>query len=150
VAVVFLRLVRLAATHAAPRTASMLADLRQGFHALRQDSATWVIFVVVVIWSLGNSGATLVGMPVLAKLALFHRGPLPRRKDPSLQSLLERDRDKVRVLSMLLRLAENLDRSQSGVVRDARLERVNRGGIGLTVLCPRCHGTKEDVVIAYE
>jgi MFS family permease len=40
VAVVFLRLVQLAATHAAPRTASMLVDLQEGFHALRQDSAT--------------------------------------------------------------------------------------------------------------
>jgi len=27
---------------------------------------------------------------------------------------------------------------------------VTRGGIGLTVLCPRCHGSKEDVLIAYE
>ncbi|HVR86191.1 MAG TPA: hypothetical protein VMU54_17850 [Planctomycetota bacterium] len=27
---------------------------------------------------------------------------------------------------------------------------VNRGGIGLTVLCPRCHGTKDDILIAYE
>lgn len=27
---------------------------------------------------------------------------------------------------------------------------VNRGGIGLTVLCPRCHGTKEDVLVSYE
>ncbi|HLY10142.1 MAG TPA: hypothetical protein VKW04_12615 [Planctomycetota bacterium] len=27
---------------------------------------------------------------------------------------------------------------------------VTRGGIGLTVLCPRCHGTKDDVLVAYE
>ena len=27
---------------------------------------------------------------------------------------------------------------------------VNRGGVGLTVVCPRCHGTKEDVLVAYE
>jgi hypothetical protein len=27
---------------------------------------------------------------------------------------------------------------------------VNRGGIGLTVVCARCHGAKSDIVIAYE
>jgi hypothetical protein len=27
---------------------------------------------------------------------------------------------------------------------------VNRGGIGLTVVCHRCHGTKEDLVVVYE
>jgi hypothetical protein len=27
---------------------------------------------------------------------------------------------------------------------------VNRGGLGLSVVCPRCHGVKEDVVVAYE
>lgn len=27
---------------------------------------------------------------------------------------------------------------------------VKRGGLGLTVVCARCHGTKEDVVVVYE
>lgn len=27
---------------------------------------------------------------------------------------------------------------------------VNRGGLGLSVVCPRCHGTKEDVLVIYE
>jgi len=27
---------------------------------------------------------------------------------------------------------------------------IKRGGIGLTALCPRCHGTKEDVVVVWE
>ncbi|MBI3855554.1 MAG: zinc finger-like domain-containing protein [Planctomycetes bacterium] len=27
---------------------------------------------------------------------------------------------------------------------------VNRGGIGLTVICSRCHGTKDDVILVYE
>ena len=27
---------------------------------------------------------------------------------------------------------------------------VNRGGLGLTVICSRCHGTKEDVLLSYE
>jgi hypothetical protein len=27
---------------------------------------------------------------------------------------------------------------------------VKRGGIGLTVICSRCHGTKEDVILVYE
>jgi MFS family permease len=75
VAVLLLRLVRLAAPRAAPRTASALADLREGVRALRRDAPTWVIFVIVVIWSLGYGGATLVGMPVLAKLALAGGDP---------------------------------------------------------------------------
>jgi hypothetical protein len=27
---------------------------------------------------------------------------------------------------------------------------VNRGGIGLAALCPRCHGSKEDILLVYE
>jgi hypothetical protein len=27
---------------------------------------------------------------------------------------------------------------------------VKRGGLGLTILCNRCHGTKEDVIVVYE
>jgi MFS family permease len=70
VAVVLLRLVRLAVTHAPPRTTSVWGELREGFLALRRDPPTWVVFVVVVIWNLGNGGATLVGVPVLAKVDL--------------------------------------------------------------------------------
>lgn len=27
---------------------------------------------------------------------------------------------------------------------------IKRGGIGLTAICPRCHGSKEDVIVLYE
>ena len=58
---------------------------------------------------------------VIAATCLFHRGGLPRAKDPAFAQLSSKDRGTVRVLSMILRLAENLDRSRSEFVRSALL-----------------------------
>jgi hypothetical protein len=27
---------------------------------------------------------------------------------------------------------------------------VKRGGLGLTIICNRCHGTKEDLIVIYD
>ncbi len=58
---------------------------------------------------------------VMAASALFHRKALPRKKRPEFAERDKRSRRAVRVLSMMIRLAEALDRSHAGVVSHARL-----------------------------
>jgi exopolyphosphatase/guanosine-5'-triphosphate,3'-diphosphate pyrophosphatase len=58
---------------------------------------------------------------IIATTAFYHRKLLPRKKHPEFATLTRQEQRIVRVLCMLLRLAENLDRSQAGSVHDARL-----------------------------
>ncbi|HEX9708537.1 MAG TPA: Ppx/GppA phosphatase family protein [Candidatus Thermoplasmatota archaeon] len=62
----------------------------------------------------------------LAALAYFHRGSGAAKENPRLEGLDKRQREAVGRLSVLLRLAESLDRSRGGVVRSARFH--ERGG----------------------
>ncbi len=56
---------------------------------------------------------------IMADLARFHRKKIPRKKDPDLDDLDEHSQKIVILLSALLRLAESLDRSHTGLVRQA-------------------------------
>ncbi len=58
---------------------------------------------------------------LIATTALFHRRTGPSKKHKEFAALSEFDQEKVRVLSMFLRLAESLDRSHAGIVQHARL-----------------------------
>jgi exopolyphosphatase/guanosine-5'-triphosphate,3'-diphosphate pyrophosphatase len=58
---------------------------------------------------------------VMATVALYHRKTLPGKKHPEFTALNERLQRLVRVLCVLLRLAESLDRSQAGLVQHAWL-----------------------------
>jgi exopolyphosphatase / guanosine-5'-triphosphate,3'-diphosphate pyrophosphatase len=58
---------------------------------------------------------------IIAATALYHRKMLPRKKHPEFSVLTKEAQHVVRILCVLLRLAENLDRSQAGSVQDARL-----------------------------
>lgn len=58
---------------------------------------------------------------LIATTAMFHRRSSPSKKHEAFSSLSEDAQEKVRVLSMLLRLAENLDRSHAGIIQHARL-----------------------------
>jgi exopolyphosphatase/guanosine-5'-triphosphate,3'-diphosphate pyrophosphatase len=58
---------------------------------------------------------------IIAATAMYHRGGLPRLKDGPFSALTANDQTTVRVLSMLLRLAETLDRSQTSCVQSAQL-----------------------------
>jgi hypothetical protein len=50
--------------------AGALAQLREGVAVARADRAVWAAILGVTLFSLGYSGAALVGLPALAKLAL--------------------------------------------------------------------------------
>lgn len=57
---------------------------------------------------------------IIAATALFHRKAVPQRTHPEFAALDPQAQKVVRVLSLLLRFAEGLDRSHAGNVRHAR------------------------------
>ncbi len=63
---------------------------------------------------------------IIANVARFHRKKLPRKKSPQLTELDKYSQKAVIVLSTLLRIAESLDRSHSGLVRSSHFRFVDR------------------------
>ena len=59
---------------------------------------------------------------IIAATALFHRKALPQRGHPEFADLERQPQKVVRILSLLLRLAESLDRSHAGNVRKAHFQ----------------------------
>jgi exopolyphosphatase / guanosine-5'-triphosphate,3'-diphosphate pyrophosphatase len=57
---------------------------------------------------------------ILAAIVLHHRKGLPKRKEEALADLNRRQREVVTVLSMMIRLAEAMDRGHLGQVKDVR------------------------------
>jgi exopolyphosphatase/guanosine-5'-triphosphate,3'-diphosphate pyrophosphatase len=57
---------------------------------------------------------------IIANVARFHRKKLPQKKSPNLTDMDKPSRKAVIVLSTLLRIAESLDRSHSGLVLSSR------------------------------
>ncbi len=70
---------------------------------------------------------------VMATAALFHRKGMPKKKHPEFAALDKRSRGIVEILSVLLRLAEGLDRSHMGIVKRARLRAVNKRRLVLEI-----------------
>lgn len=70
---------------------------------------------------------------VMAATALFHRKGLPTKKRSQMEELDKRARQTVQVLSVLVRLAEVLDRSHTGAVRHAKLRAVNKSRVVLEI-----------------
>jgi exopolyphosphatase/guanosine-5'-triphosphate,3'-diphosphate pyrophosphatase len=59
-------------------------------------------------------------LAIIATTALFHRKVFPRKRHAEFAALDPRAQQIVRVLCTLLRIAESLDRSHAGLVKDAR------------------------------
>ena len=77
---------------------------------------------------------------IIAAIALYHRKALPRKKHPEFGALNKRAQQVVRSLSLLLRFAENLDRSQSGNITHVSFEATSRKRIMLHVASATdCH-----------
>jgi exopolyphosphatase / guanosine-5'-triphosphate,3'-diphosphate pyrophosphatase len=77
---------------------------------------------------------------IIAATALYHRKTLPRKKHPEFAALNKRARHIVRILCVLLRLAENLDRSQTGHVQHAFFDAVDESRVVLSVHAEQdCH-----------
>ena len=70
---------------------------------------------------------------LMATTALFHRKALPAKKHPEMKGLDKRSRKVVQMLSVLLRLAEVLDRSHTRAVKHVRLRATGKNGLALEV-----------------
>jgi exopolyphosphatase/guanosine-5'-triphosphate,3'-diphosphate pyrophosphatase len=64
-------------------------------------------------------------LEIIAQTARYHRKSAPKDSDPEQRLLSRSNRDTVRKLTALLRVADALDRSHYGVVRDIDLRRHN-------------------------
>jgi exopolyphosphatase/guanosine-5'-triphosphate,3'-diphosphate pyrophosphatase len=74
---------------------------------------------------------------MMSLIVLNHRGALQRRRDPELTVLAGGGQRAVLMLSTLLRLAENLDRGQTGNVGSARLAASGSGRVMLELSATR-------------
>ena len=78
-------------------------------------------------------GFTQPEITMMALSVLYHRGSLPRRGSPELAALEGHEQDTLRYVSTLIRLAENLDRSQAHNVLSARFVPGSAGRVVLEV-----------------
>jgi len=72
---------------------------------------------------------------IIALITRYHRKKMPRRKDPLYGPLSNDDKMMVQILSIFLRMAENLDRSHDGRVTSAQLLATERRKITLALEC---------------
>ncbi len=72
---------------------------------------------------------------IIAAATMFHRRSMPRKKHPALVGLDPASQHIVRVLSVLLRLAETLDRTHMGLVHDVSLRREGKDQAVLAIHC---------------
>ncbi len=85
---------------------------------------------------IGNTellGFDQVEINIMANVARFHRKKLPKRKDQALALLDDHSANAVIVLSMLLRLAEKLDRSHTCLVKKAEFTGKDRTKVALAI-----------------
>jgi exopolyphosphatase / guanosine-5'-triphosphate,3'-diphosphate pyrophosphatase len=82
------------------------------------------------------SGFTSPEISVIAKIAFYHRGGLPKTKHEYYSDLRVQDREVVRKLAALLRLADALDRDHEGSVRELRCE-IGAEEVRIVALCSR-------------
>ena len=73
---------------------------------------------------------------IMATAALYQRKTLSRKKHPEFAALDTRSQQIVRVLSVFLRLAENLDRGHAGLVQQAQLCPVDTKHVALHIHAP--------------
>lgn len=74
---------------------------------------------------------------IIAATAYYHRKSLPRSKHPEVADLDKRSRKIVRILCMILRLAESLDRSHTGAVKQAVFKIADHDTVTLELSSPR-------------
>jgi len=72
---------------------------------------------------------------LMATIAFFHRKTLPTKKHPEMKELDKRSRKGVQILSILLRLAEVLDRSHMRAVKHVKLRAAGKDSLILEINC---------------
>src|SRR5215475_1069452 len=82
------------------------------------------------------TGFTSPEIAVIANVAYYHRGGLPKAKHEYYSDLRVQDREVVRKLAALLRVADALDRDHEGHVRGLRCE-IGDAGVRVVAICSR-------------
>lgn len=82
------------------------------------------------------TGFTASEVGIIANVARYHRTSLPKIKHPYYAALPPEDRESVRKLAALLRVADALDHDHSGRVRSLSCE-INETVVRLTAYCSR-------------
>jgi exopolyphosphatase/guanosine-5'-triphosphate,3'-diphosphate pyrophosphatase len=75
---------------------------------------------------------------IIANLAYFHRKNTPKKKHPNLTDLSKNAIKSIKVLSALLRIAEGLDRSHTGIISHVRFYIASKDSLVLEI-----HAKKE-------
>lgn len=77
---------------------------------------------------------------IMAATVLFHRKGLPKPKSPECKSLDKKSLKLVSVLSVILRMAESLNRGHSGVVHGVSLKKIGDSSVVLEIQADQdCH-----------
>jgi exopolyphosphatase/guanosine-5'-triphosphate,3'-diphosphate pyrophosphatase len=125
--------------HQVARLAGALFDQTQRLHGLGERERTW-LEEAALLHDVGNHVAhtghqkhsyylirngELMGLEpdeiaLIAAVARYHRKGAPKDRDEEMQAVPERLRPCVTTLAGMLRIADGLDRSHFGVVRDLR------------------------------
>jgi exopolyphosphatase/guanosine-5'-triphosphate,3'-diphosphate pyrophosphatase len=82
------------------------------------------------------TGFTSPEVSVIANVAYYHRGGLPKSKHEHYSDLRAQDREVMRKLAALLRLADALDRDHEGSVRGLRCE-IEDDAVRIVASCSR-------------
>ena len=80
----------------------------------------------------GLKGFAPAEVSVMANIARYHRGPVPRKRHADYHALPKRAKEVARVGSALLRVADGLDRSHSGVVTGLTCA-IGKHGVDVTI-----------------
>ena len=91
------------------------------------------------------TGFSEIEKTVIANIARYHRGSLPKEKHTDFMQLSERERQSVAQLGAILRLAEALDRGHENRINDVKFKR-GKGILTLTLVCDEdCHIERQAV-----
>jgi len=89
-----------------------------------------------LIRSLHMPGFTSDEKEIIALIARYHRKKVAREKDEPFYELLKPEQRRVKVLSYLLRIAENLDRSHDGRISRVTFNNLTNKAVTLDIECP--------------
>lgn len=95
--------------------AALLHDV--GYHIAHEGHHKHALYLIKNSELTGFSEAE---RDVIANVARYHRGPTPKERHPEFWTLNQADRETVRKLAAILRVADALDRSHDGRVRGVR------------------------------
>jgi exopolyphosphatase / guanosine-5'-triphosphate,3'-diphosphate pyrophosphatase len=102
--------------------AALLHDL--GYHIASESHHKHTLYLIKHSELTGFSEAE---REVIANIARYHRGALPKERHPNYAALGAQDRETVWQLGAILRVADAFDRSHDNSVRDLRCEREGKG-----------------------